>query len=763
MSQANWIEYFQNQRIQQPEEQQKRSVPLPAWVTDWGLWVTFALAVLVFLSVARSVQRANWVDGMPSLTLLSFLGLLTGLLLSRIRWPEPALHVLALLIGAPIVLWLTLGYIHSPTLMQSLGNFWHRYGDWIYQVRTGGISTDVMPFVSMVLALTWIASYLSSWSIFRWHNAWLALVPGGVGLLTNISYLPGQNSIDFLLFLFGAMLLVMRVNMRNREQDWQRRGLPYPSFVSLNVLNATVWVVAALLFVAWTIPLATEAPGVSQAWNSISSPFSNATDWSRLFSSIDSKRDVPLHNFGSTLPLQGKVVLSDRPVAEVDFGDQVDYGRNLRAAVYDQYTPQGWKSGPRQTIDIGPSGLAGAPAASKNPQPDRTEVPVTVTVDSPLPVLLTLGQPETSSLDAHAEVIHTGTDADIAAVRSKSPLKTGESYTLKGVISQASVESLQGAQTNYPDWVKSRYLQLPTELPARIRALAEQWTAGKTNPYDKATAIQDALRNYTETYDIPAVPPDRDAVDYFLFDLKRGYADYHASAMVVMLRTLGVPARLATGFSIGNYDNNLHRYVIEEKDATSWPEVYFPGYGWEDFSPFGGSPLVNRPTVSADNSQAADSADTSADTPDDTTDNTGDSGGAAAVLNHGSHRYEFLLYGGGVLLALVGLAGVGALGFRFAWEKDLSGLDYPVQLWEKTIRLGSWLKVAPRPEQTPSEYSKMLRQTLPDAEHVDTIANGYLRSRFGHKPLDADERQYLAAAWSILRNRLVRHILHWKG
>src|SRR6202040_1303266 len=106
-------------------------------------------------------------------------GILAGFLLSRVRWPEPLLDLIALATGVPVVVGLTLTYMHPSGLASGLSDFWQRSEQWFYLVRTGGISNDVMPFITLVLALTWIAAFLSSWSIFRWHNAWIALIPGG--------------------------------------------------------------------------------------------------------------------------------------------------------------------------------------------------------------------------------------------------------------------------------------------------------------------------------------------------------------------------------------------------------------------------------------------------------------------------------------------------------------------------------------------------------------------------------------------------------
>jgi len=112
--------------------------------------------------------------------------------------------------------------------------------------------------------------------------------------------------------------------------------------------------------------------------------------------------------------------------------------------------------------------------------------------------------------------------------------------------------------------------------------------------------VETFLRRFKYTLDVKAPPPDRDAVDFFLFDLKEGYSDYFASAMVVMLRLQGIPARLAMGYVSGKFDNTTRKFVVTEEEAHSWPEVYFPNFGWVPFEPSSYRPPIVRsedPTV----------------------------------------------------------------------------------------------------------------------------------------------------------------------
>ncbi|HSY33131.1 MAG TPA: DUF3488 and transglutaminase-like domain-containing protein [Verrucomicrobiae bacterium] len=146
------------------------------------------------------------------------------------------------------------------------------------------------------------------------------------------------------------------------------------------------------------------------------------------------------------------------------------------------------------------------------------------------------------------------------------------------------VLKLRAAGTDYPDDIKQTYLQLPT-LDPRIAPLAEQMTARKTTPYDKAVAMEVYLRSkYGYTLDLKG-KPGADPLAHFLFETRAGHCEYFASSMTVMLRTLGIPAREVNGFLPGEYNDLAGDYVVRASDAHSWVEVFFPGNGWVTFDP----------------------------------------------------------------------------------------------------------------------------------------------------------------------------------
>ncbi|MGH9773438.1 MAG: transglutaminase TgpA family protein [Candidatus Acidiferrales bacterium] len=145
---------------------------------------------------------------------------------------------------------------------------------------------------------------------------------------------------------------------------------------------------------------------------------------------------------------------------------------------------------------------------------------------------------------------------------------------------------LRAASADYPEGIRQTYLQLP-HLDPRIPKLAEQITAGATNPYDKALRIQLYLRTRLGyTLDLSDTPPNlADPLAWFLFQKRAGNCEYFAAAMVVMLRSLGIPARYLTGFLEGEYNDVAGDYIVRSSDAHAWVEAYFPGYGWIEFDP----------------------------------------------------------------------------------------------------------------------------------------------------------------------------------
>ena len=479
----------------------------------------------------------------------------------------------------------------------------------------------------------------------------------------------------------------------------------------------------------------------------------------RLFNSLDSRKGAQLHSFGSTLPIRGNVTLGTRELYLVKAGQ----AGLIRGTSYDVYTGTGWKIGKRDTqrVNGGELGVTAQAGQYK----ERVPAILQVQVKDGDNTILSAGTPLGTNRDARVETPN-GFGGDIEQIRSLRGLQNGDTYNTLGSQSKATPEQLQAATTAYPAWVTDRYLGLPGDLQQRVRAEAARVASGGQTPYDKALLLEEFLRGFPYNLQVPATPPKRDAVDYFLFDLKAGYFDYNASAMAVMLRTLGIPARVAVGYVLDPARANETTYTVRRDDAYSWVEVFFPEYGWINFNPtpdrpsssggFGGD--AGSDVFSGIDLGGVFSGDPNilpTDLPPEV-----QAPLTAAPTNAPQARSWLWLW---VLLALAAVAASGALGTRLAWNWGLGGLQGRARLWAKLHRLAGWAGLGGRPQETPREWSRRLGSAVAREPEAVQLAAAYEEARYGRPDLQRIDESETDAAYRQLRNTLVGRVFRRKA
>ena len=184
---------------------------------------------------------------------------------------------------------------------------------------------------------------------------------------------------------------------------------------------------------------------------------------------------------------------------------------------------------------------------------------------------------------------------DLVALLADPNWVEGETYEVSTLVRLPNETELRESSTDYPAWTE-RYLQLPEDFSSEVAGLARDIAFGQDTPYDIAFAITRYLRiNIEYSRTLPPVPSGADPMEWFLFDEMRGFCNYYATAQVLMLRSLGIPARIAVGYAEGEYDSQTETYTIRRRDSHAWPEVYFPDHGWVIFEPTAGQPALILP------------------------------------------------------------------------------------------------------------------------------------------------------------------------
>ncbi|MBC6140183.1 transglutaminase domain-containing protein [Listeria welshimeri] len=212
-----------------------------------------------------------------------------------------------------------------------------------------------------------------------------------------------------------------------------------------------------------------------------------------------------------------------------------------------------------------------------------------------------------------------------------TPENTIKNYTIQLKTPVYDIEKMQSADfSSLSSAFVSKYTQTPSELPNRVTKLANKITKDADSIYDKTKAIESYLSssgNFTySTDDAKETPSGADYVDQFLFETKIGYCDNFSTSMVVMLRSLGIPARWAKGYTPADGEkkgnDSKATFTITNNNAHSWPEVFFPGTGWVPFEPtatFSNPEDFKEPTTeTANKPENSDDSTSTPETPNET-------------------------------------------------------------------------------------------------------------------------------------------------
>jgi len=745
-------------------------------------WPILLLCVTAVLCLPASLLTVGWVQGSGVLVGLALLAALLGMALAKWHFPGwlagslmvvfclaatvgfvgRALPPLRLVVDEWAYLFVWLGaHSHAPLPFQTLvddvarrlGSFGARLWWWAQGVASGGAPQDNLIFLFFVALLVWGASGWAAWWIYRRQRVLTALAPVGILLATNL-FFAGEKEGWLLLFLGCLTALLMAVRFTALEQRWTAAGTDYSTEIRLDLLLVGTLLTAAVIGVSVTVPSIASRRTVEWFWRHFSKPWTQVEEAAqRMFPALERPARSPLkaaapgagglpraHLLSSGPELSSRVALRvwvDEPPPG-EGGEQHYY----RSRTYAIYNGQGWDREEVQSLALD----AGEPWSDKLPAGRRELLQTVEVIGAPGRVLYAAGEPLAPDRPYRA-LLRDG--QDLVALE---PVRRAGEYTILSAVPAVSEDTLRAAGEAYPDWVLGRYLQLPP-LPERVMELAQRLVAGAETPYDRAQALESYLRTIPYTLEVEQPPAERDAVDYFLFDLRRGYCDYYATAMVVLARSVGLPARLAVGYASGHYNEEMGFYEVTERDAHSWVEVYFPRYGWIPFEPTAARETFER------------------------------RGGGELLTEQAADFDERLrelkeLRGTWTLWLRLGVAAVVAVGGVSWWmwrRREEARLGVAQRLYLRLIRWGGRLGRRPAPHETPLEFVRALterlaslasaarwgqmrlrEQGLAAGQEAEQLATLFVRAQYGRHPLTETERWRVELLWQRLQRRLWR-------
>lgn len=735
-------------------------------------WLTVGLVLLLGLSLAWALVDARWVLGQVEYT--SFLpwamagGILAGLVAAKVGWGRWSGHLIGAIFAALIVPLLV------GAVLQPAGGTWRE----LYErtaasvveaalslARRGNLTAQQYEaFVVFAGLLCWATGQFAATAVFRHRRPLSAVLAIGVALVLNMSLTTRDQLWYLIVFSLVALFLLVRLHAFEERSTWLRRRIGDPSLVAGHYLRGGTTFVVTAVIAAFVLTASASSAPLAGAWGGIDEVLidvgSRLKGW---FPYLTPPQGPAFAEFGGQSPITGVWTTDDKIAFSVTrrTGDERVY--YWRAAVYDRLEGNTWLA----SVEKDWAFAADEPFLDWTPEaPTPAGHAKVELVISPIRYAgSAIFSPATPvSVDEPVDLIVLGDDAYFVRVERQQRGRPYEVTALgweeedSGHPDGLSRNKLRAAGRTYPFDVLRIYAARPSPevLGPDSRAFLADVKAGLppgSTPFDLAAAIERRLRSGEFRYDtdVQDIDPGGRSVVEFFFHSKVGYCQYYATAMIMLLRQEGIPARLAMGYLPGTRNRSVEQ--VENRKAHAWVEVYFPGYGWVMFDPTGGgvsrsAPLpegVVVPTPSP--TPIASLGPGEGEEPDRTPRRPSPSG--AGPIDRGGPG-PFIVAG----IALLGA--VGLLAFVI-YRRGPRGPLRPDDAYRGIVRLAERFGFAPRPTQTVYEFTAALAEVVPLARpDLMTVADAKVEVAYGRRLLPDDRMRALRDAVARLRVSLLR-------
>ena len=765
-----------------PAPAPRRSIPLqPA-----EGWLTLVATAVMVIVLGGSLQDAAWTPDTTSgaanfLPWVGLIGLGFGVLGAKVGWGRWRTHfvgalfagVLLPLVVGGIVLGLDthVGWDPQALAQRFLATFDMTRKVWFDLVVQGRPYTNQWAHYHLVFGtIVWGAGMLAGFSVFGHRRPLDAVVVVGLAILANMAVTSHNQLTLIVIFSAAALLLLIRTHVFEEELTWARRKIGDPGTVGqLYLRGGAAFVTAAILGSVLLTATASSSP-LQGVWADLPRHLQGLQ---QLLEQIGppggDPRNLGTVGFGKSATTAGLWQPSDR----VAFRAQLQDGRQFkwRAGTYAEYTRFGWNwGGPQWTQfsdevavgDVQPNSIGEPPKAV-----GRTEVRALIRPDA-FREHTVLSPNVLQWVDRSSNAIGIGGGRSFVSVESDDSL---DAYNISAMIpvladvpGGITEARLRQAGRDYPPELYGIYTNLPKDaigpeaqkLLNTIRAtVSPPPDVDPTNAYDLARAMEKYLNssaNFTYDPDVRIEMRSQcgnvSSVECFAI-MKRGYCEYYASTMAVLLRVSGIPARVAYGFLPAEPGpDNLE--IVSAQSIHWWVEVYFPNTGWFEFDPTG---QVGQPQPIPSGSVGPPTLKPSVAAPTFVErDQTLPPGGVGQTRGDtGAGPFISI-----AVILLIGVIALAYAAIRRAPTKPM----HPDKAWGSLARLAARLGLGPRPSQTVYEYAGALGDEVPAVRvELTTLARAKVEVAYGKRDLAPDRLRRIAEAYHRLRLALIGLIL----
>ncbi|MFZ0127957.1 MAG: transglutaminaseTgpA domain-containing protein [Candidatus Dormiibacterota bacterium] len=572
---------------------------------NYSFEIAAVLCVALIAATAWAVLAANWVHGGGGSIVVAVTAVIEAALLAQARAPRIAAAIAAPFLGLAAIVPTTLAAMPAVP-GETVGAI---AGHYLQALFTGLSSTQDWDFTVGLCAILFLCGYWLGWMVLREHRGVLAVIPVFSVLATNVvnAQDPDPIALPETIAVVLALGVVAAAYLGSLGDRWAASRITALDGLGWRFGTSAAGVAVVLTIVALVLPpVSTTDISTKLFPKGVGFGSSGKGAGRTIVGGADTIGFNPSVTLGGALVSHPQLAMTyvvntnaavyirvaddtlfDRGTWNPESGENTDAGSTWNAIQY----PQGLLPRDLNPADGGIGSNEATVAATLTLQQNAT---------GQLPLAPFTGEPASSNLPgiAYGTTTAAGTSSllTVDQVVLDQDIVAGTTIQTNAYISTATEAQLRAAGINYPSWTR-QFTAMNDDASKgveTIRTLAQQWTVGANDPYDKALAIEQQLRNpalfqYTLN---PPQDPNLSVwpVVYFLTTSHKGYCQYFASAMGSMLRSLGIPTRLVSGYGPGTARAQSGRAgerqeEVTTSDAHSWVEAYFPGYGWIPFEP----------------------------------------------------------------------------------------------------------------------------------------------------------------------------------
>jgi Transglutaminase-like superfamily len=725
--------------------------------------IAAVLSVALIVATSWAVLAAGWVKGGGGAVVVAATSVVEAALLAHARAPRIAAAIAVPFLGLAAIVPTTLAAMPSVS-SQTVGTI---AGHYERALVNGLSSTQDWDFTVGLCAVLFLCGYWLGWMVLREHRGVLAVIPIFSVLATNVINARTTDPIAApeMIAVCLALGVVGAAHLGSLGDQWTSSRITALGDLGWRFGTSAAGVAVVVTIVALLIPPASSIDISARLFpHGIGSGTGGSGTETTTLGGVSTIGFNPAVQLGGQLISHPQLVMTYtvntsvpvylRLADDVLFKDGGNWDPQIGNSVADSET---WSGVAYQIAPLPRDSRPSDGGISADQQTVTANIVMQKGATGDQPLVPFAGDPAAVSLAGIAYgIVHPADRSHLLTVDQvllDRSIAAGTAVQTTAFVSTATEAQLRAAGTDYPGWTKP-YSSLPAnggKSVATIHSLALQWTLGAKNPYDKAIAIEDHLRDFqytltpTQASD-PAVWP----LVYFLTVSHQGYCQYFASAMGSMLRSLGIPTRLVSGYGPGttraqNGRQGQRQQVLTTSDAHDWVEAYFPGYGWIPFEPTPPSVQGNyepflrgQPAVTGANRGPVASAKAVPTT------KPRNLAGPSIPLAKGPGAHAGVPMP--VLISLAALGGIAALiGAALLW---LALPRSPAGAWRRVETLGVLSGVDRRGAETHRAFAARLARARPRAgPSLSELATVTARAEFGATRASPNERAQALRTW----------------